>query len=182
MERLSGCPQVTVTDRLMAMKIFCLLSQLTTFALVFSWHRLHLSSNMINAVVNTEKEPAASGFLASTEQLTGKKSFCSSISGASADLMKSLLFQKVRETWCVERVYPAFLSTHLGGICRNPGAWGSRAAASWDATGHRKQKVLLVSLQTQLVPGQRRGWATWRAPKPAPGPPRPRGRIQVAET
>lgn len=154
MERLSGCPQVTVTDRLMAMKIFCLLSQLTTFALVFSWHRLHLSSNMINAVVNTEKEPAASGFLASTEQLTGKKSFCSSISGASADLMKSLLFQKVRETWCVERVYPAFLSTHLGGICRNPGAWGSRAAASWDATGHRKQKVLLVSLQTHLCPAR----------------------------
>lgn len=59
----------------MAMKLFCLLSQLTKFALVFSWYRLHLPSNMINAVVNTEKEPAASGFLAFTEQLMKKSPF-----------------------------------------------------------------------------------------------------------
>lgn len=66
---------MTVTDRLMAMKLFCLLSQLTKFALVFSWYGLHLSSNMINAVVNIEKEAAASGFLASAEQLMKKSPF-----------------------------------------------------------------------------------------------------------
>lgn len=67
------CPQMTTIDRLMATKSFCLLLQLTTFALVFPWCRLHLLSNMINAIVNTEKEAAASGFSAFTEQLTKKR-------------------------------------------------------------------------------------------------------------
>lgn len=59
-KRLLFCPQLTMIDRLMASKLFCLLSQLTKFALVFSRSRPHLSSDMINAAGKTEKEPAAS--------------------------------------------------------------------------------------------------------------------------
>lgn len=89
--------------------------------------------------------------------------------------------------WCLELLYPAFLPTNLGAVCRDGSAWGSAAqpvpalsgpdppsAGGCDRASRTKgfARVFAGSWRAQLVSRAEKGLDKLEGSKPNPGTPR----------